>query len=284
MFATCYADSRGVQMNWPKGHKLVSDFMAEIIEGETKRIIVMEAKIPPEHRGAYHGLATSKDGRTAHIIVDGQLPEDRKKELVARELAHLKGGGRSFDADWVQDINQLIEQSKKHATLALQSVIIPERKVTEGILVKSISVLWARMVEELSLDWTKAYQIPPHIWEEIIAGAFKKAGFEEVILTPRSRDHGRDVLATSRGVGCVKIIGSVKAYAPNHLVKHDHVRALLGVLSGEQNASKGIVATTSDFAPLLASDPYIKPFLPTRLELLNGEQLKDWLLTLSKKT
>ncbi|WP_370137360.1 hypothetical protein [Bradyrhizobium sp. USDA 313] len=31
-------------------------------------------------------------------------------------------------------------------------------------------------------------------------------------LTPRSGDHGRDVIAVRSGVGCIKIIGSVKAY------------------------------------------------------------------------
>jgi restriction system protein len=79
------------------------------------------------------------------------------------------------------------------------------------------------------------------------------------------------VIAVKNGVGCVKIIGSVKAYKPGHLVKHEDVRALLGVLSGEQNASKGIITTTSDFAPKIKSDPFIKPFMPTRLELMNGE-------------
>jgi restriction system protein len=85
------------------------------------------------------------------------------------------------------------------------------------------------------------------------------------------------VIAVKNGVGCVKIIGSVKAYKPGQLVKHEDVRALLGVLSGEQNASKDIITTTSDFAPKIKSDPFIKPFMPTRLELMNGEQLQSWL-------
>ena len=77
------------------------------------------------------------------------------------------------------------------------------------------------------------------------------------------------------------MIGSVKAYKPGHLVKHDDVRALLGVLNGEQDASKAIIATTSDFAPLISSDPFIKPYLPTRLELMNGNQLMKWLSDLA---
>ena len=53
-------------------------------------------------------------------------------------------------------------------------------------------------------------------WEEMIAGAYSRAGFDEVILTPRSGDYGRDVIAIRKGIGCIKIIGSVKAYKPGH--------------------------------------------------------------------
>jgi restriction system protein len=110
----------------------------------------------------------------------------------------------------------------------------------------------------------------------------EKLSPREVVLTPRSGDYGRDIIAIRHGIGCIKIIGSVKAYKPGHLVKHDDVRALLGVMSGEQNTSKGIISTTSDFAPRISSDPFIKPFLPTRLEMMNGETLKNWLIALAK--
>jgi restriction system protein len=75
----------------------------------------------------------------------------------------------------------------------------------------------------------------------------------------------------------------VKAYKPRNEVSYDDIRALLGVLSGEQNASKGILTTTSDFPPRLISDPFITPFLPTRLELMNGDSLQKWLGGLLKK-
>jgi restriction system protein len=73
----------------------------------------------------------------------------------------------------------------------------------------------------------------------------------------------------------------VKAYKPGKLVRYDDVRALLGVMSGEPDTSKGIITTTSDFPPNIRSDPYIAPFLPTRLELMNGEQLRTWLTDLA---
>jgi restriction system protein len=117
----------------------------------------------------------------------------------------------------------------------------------------------------------------------MIAGAFKRAGYDDVILTPRSGDHGRDVIATRHGIGCVKILGSVKAYKPGHLVTHEAVRSLHGVVAADANASKGIIATTSDFAPTLGNDRFLKTLMPTRIELINGDQLQKWLASLNEK-
>jgi restriction system protein len=170
----------------------------------------------------------------------------------------------------------------KKADVSISSIIIPEKRTSEGILVKSISDLWGEVVTRLGADWSAAVQISPDQWEELIAGAFKKAGYDDVTLTPRSRDHGRDVIAVRHGVGCVKIIGSVKANAPGNLVSYDDVRALIGVMTGERDTSKGIITTTSDFPPRIREDPFIRPFLPTRLELLNGPELQQWLTELNK--
>jgi restriction system protein len=79
----------------------------------------------------------------------------------------------------------------------------------------------------------------------------------------------------------VKIIGSVKAYKPGTLVDYDSIRALIGVMAGERDVSKGIITTTSDFPPRVGEDPFIKPFMPTRLELINGENLRKWLTGLN---
>jgi restriction system protein len=69
-----------------------------------------------------------------------------------------------------------------------------------------------------------------------------------------------------------EIIDQVKAFKPPNLVKADDVRALMGVLQGD-GASKGFLTTTSDFAPKLTEDPLIKPFIPSRIGLINGTAL-----------
>jgi restriction system protein len=172
---------------------------------------------------------------------------------------------------------------KPVSTLVLSALIVPEAKVADGLSIQTITVSWQAIVRYLEKNWDHAHEIPPDKWEEIIAGAFKAEGYDEVILTPRSSDDGRDVIAIRKGIGTVKILGSVKAYGPGRLVRHDDVRALVGVLAMEPNSSKGIITTTSDFAPKVYTNPKYVALMPTRLELVNGKQLQEWLVRLAKE-
>ena len=85
-------------------------------------------------------------------------------------------------------------------SLLLQAMIVAPNKVNEGRLVEAVALPWFDIIEHLKRDPGAAFQIPATKWEEIIAGAYKKAGFTEVVLTPRSGDAGRDVIATMRGL------------------------------------------------------------------------------------
>jgi restriction system protein len=161
---------------------------------------------------------------------------------------------------------------KTVVSLLLQAVIVPGNRTSEGVLVEAVALAWFKIVKLLTDDPALAFQIEPRKWEEIIAAAWKVADFDEVILTPHSGDLGRDVIAVKRGIGTVRIIDQVKAYKPGHLVTANDVRALLGILEGDK-ASKGFLTTTSDFAPRLRDDILLKPFMPARLELINGETL-----------
>lgn len=167
--------------------------------------------------------------------------------------------------------------------LLLQAVIVRGDKTAEGRLIAAVAIPWFDIIELLQKDPTIAFQISPDKWEEIIAGAYHKSGFDEVTLTPRSGDHGRDVIAVKKELGSVRVIDQVKAYEPGHLVTRDDVSALVGVLHGD-GASKGFLTTTSDFAPLLRKDPLILPFVPSRLELVDGKTLLTRLDELARKT
>lgn len=158
------------------------------------------------------------------------------------------------------------------SSVLLQGLIVPGDQNDEGRLVRAVAPPWFEIIRLLQEDPESAFRIPARKWEEIVAGAYERAGFEEVVLTPASGDLGRDVIAVKRGIGRIRIIDQVKAYKPSHLVTANDVRALMGVVH-EDGAAKGFATTTSEFAPKLHEDPLITPLIPSRLELVNGEQL-----------
>jgi hypothetical protein len=110
------------------------------------------------------------------------------------------------------DERKEFESSHFEVPLQVSGIVTPEQRKNVGVLVQSSSVIWVEIVRRLHKNWEHAFEIAPREWEEIIAGAFDKAGFDEVILTPRSGDFGRDVIAVKKGFGSIKIIGSVKAF------------------------------------------------------------------------
>ncbi|HZE54301.1 MAG TPA: restriction endonuclease [Bradyrhizobium sp.] len=102
--------------------------------------------------------------------------------------------------------------------LIMKAIIVPGDKTSEGVLIEAVALPWLDIIEMVLKDPAAAFQIPPRMWEEIIAGAYKKAGFDEVTLTPRSGDLGRDVIAVKKAHGIVRVIDQVKAFAPDNLV------------------------------------------------------------------
>lgn len=175
-----------------------------------------------------------------------------------------------------------LQATAVHGVLAIKAIIIPGEKTPAGGLVEAVAPAWFEIIQYLEADPEWMYHIDHRRWEEILAGAYEAAGFDEVILTPRSGDFGRDVIAVKKGHWGVRILDQMKAYKPGHLVTANDVRAMLGVITGDQNTSKGVVTTTADFAPGIKDDPLIKPYLPYRIELVNGTQLVDHLTRIAR--
>jgi restriction system protein len=168
------------------------------------------------------------------------------------------------------------------AGLLMQTVVELGPKTDDGHIIEAVTLPWFAIVEALQKDPAMAFQMTPRMWEEMVAGAYERARFDEVILTPRSGDLGRDVIAIKRGLGTIRVIDQVKAKGPGHLVTANDVRALLGVLDAD-GASKGFLTTTSDFAPRLPEDRLLKKYMGSQLELVNGTQLLARLKELAKK-
>lgn len=158
-------------------------------------------------------------------------------------------------------------------------IVLKKSNVAEGEIVIASSIPWRAIYDRIKKDpqLLENFAKHPRQFEEFIAGAYDAAGWDEVVLTPRSGDGGRDVIAVKYGFGSIRFLEQTKAYSPGHLVSHNDVRAMLGVLTTDPNSSKGLITTTSDFQPTVRLSPEFRPFLPHRLELKNGKELVKWL-------
>ena len=171
--------------------------------------------------------------------------------------------------------------AKNDPTITLKAILEFGDRVDDGRLVEAVALPWFEIMRMIKADPNSIYTINPYTWEEIIAGAYTRAGFDEVILTPRSGDNGRDVVATKRGIGSIRFFDQVKAYKPGHLVTAEEVRAMVGTITAAANVSKGVVTTTSDFAPRILQVDYVRALVPYRLELKGRDDLLSWLEQLS---
>jgi restriction system protein len=195
-----------------------------------------------------------------------------------------------FQSGYVQSGYFSVTEGKKAAETApavvLSALIVPGEKTSEGLIVQAAAVPWFKIVEMLQRDPEEAYRIDWRVWEEIVAAAWSEWGkrFDakiEVILTPASGDGGKDVIVTLHGHGSVKYFDQVKAYKPGHLVDRVRVDAMLGTLQRHGAVSKGIITTTSDFAPGVWADEELKKLMPTRLELRPRDALFEWLCSVA---
>ena len=160
------------------------------------------------------------------------------------------------------------------SVLLAATLFYPVDERSEGRLVQASMIPLLDILRFLERDPDSVYGIDPIKWEEIIAASYDASGlFDEVILTPRSGDGGKDVVGVIRGIG--RIVESIKRKTPRHLVTADDVRVCAFQLLDERNV-KARISTTWEFAPKLRQDPLIDRLVKEqRLELLNRKDLFD---------
>ena len=166
--------------------------------------------------------------------------------------------------------------------LLVASVLGFGPKVPEGRVVQVVGIAWYEIIAQLDQDPEFLSRRPWREVEEIIAGGYEREGYR-VTLTPASNDRGRDVIAERDDIGKIRIYDQVKRYAPGNPVPAADVRELLGVLDLNRNVSKGVLSTTSTFAPGVMNDTDIMRLVPYRLELREGPEVNRWLMELAKK-
>lgn len=217
-------------------------------------------------------------GRQFHRPVDYPSSDTTVDAHLGDRLSPARPLANVRLRDAVATLRAYLEQP----LIVLPAVVTSIRDNVPGAqLIRAIGIPWLAILGELNRDPNFLFQFVQHSrnFEEFIAASYDRAGYD-VLLTPRSGDSGRDVIATMPGHLSVRILDQCKAYSPGHAVPANDVRAMLGVITGDQNTSKGVVTTTATFAPGIDKDPILAPYLPHRLELRDGRRLREWLLTL----
>lgn len=177
-----------------------------------------------------------------------------------------------------------IDEVLSKSSFLMQAVVIPGAKTTDGQIIIAVTEPWYDIIEFLAKYPDQIYKIHPRKLEQLIAGAYEREGYK-VTLTPYSGDLGRDIIAEKKeiraerkDIGLIRIVEDVKRYKPDHLVKASEARSLVGVMTMD-NATKGYLSTTSDFAPKLREDRLIKPLLlDNRLVLIHGDMIIERLI------
>jgi restriction system protein len=219
-------------------------------------------------------------GGVANLSVTRKLVNDladRPRTVSAVGSAHLVLGAATIEATGTV-FPPSVEQELPDVLMAAD-VLSFGGTTPDGRLVVGVTVPWFEIIRQLQQDPGFLFTVDWRKLEELIAGAFEQDGWPEVVLTPRSADKGRDVIATRPGIGSVRIIGQVKAYRAGRVVTADEVKAVCFTRELDR-ASKAMVMTTATFAPGIAKDSGLQSYVPHQLELIDGEMLRKWLLSL----
>jgi restriction system protein len=163
-------------------------------------------------------------------------------------------------------------------TRELPSIRPVDRLYASQVQNAPVAIEHLHVVNEELLD---ALRSSPHLltqltarrFEEVVAAIWQRLGYD-IVLTPRSRDGGKDIYAVRHSeVGNLLYVIECKRYAPNRPVGVEIVRSLYGVAQQER-ASMGIVATTSTFTKGAME---FQSKVPYQLSLHDYRSLGRWL-------
>jgi HJR/Mrr/RecB family endonuclease len=149
-----------------------------------------------------------------------------------------------------------------HRTLPSVDELLPQLKLPTRFQSDLLTAenLPLEMIRQVANNPRVMHQMSPRRFEEFIAELIEQLGFDDVLLTPLSRDGGRDIIAR-KAIHDIPItfFFECKKYAETNRVQLDTLRALLGVVAHDsRSANIGVLVTTSRFTrgckELIATD------------------------------
>lgn len=150
---------------------------------------------------------------------------------------------------------------------------------TETAVVHVLDMINAEVVRHLHNKPELMYDMDPRRFEQLIAHLMEDMGYE-IELTPETHDGGRDILAVLKvPAGEILTIVECKRYRADRRVGIDIVERFLYTIDRKDNASCGLIATTSFFSEdALEREREHK----WRLALKDFNSIKQWLANYGK--
>lgn len=202
--------------------------------------------------------------RLLEIVREARRRENEKAQALAFSLSHLP----------LKTVEIITEPDFSDKS----NLILPKKFSKRIVSVDSIPI---QLLQAISSDPRHLHALSPRQFEKFIAELVDGIGFNDVVLTPRSYDGGKDVIA-SRIVNGIPLTFyfECKKYAEGNKIQIDTLRSLLGVVAHDSNkANIGVLVTTSTFTAgskkLILSE--------CRLDGKDYEGLTDWIDDYSKK-
>lgn len=146
--------------------------------------------------------------------------------------------------------------------------------VTREAVVVSLNEINAALIAYFTRHPEKMFELSPRKFEELIAEIFRDMG-AEVQLTPTVKDGGRDILAhLTLPFAKILTIVECKKYSPGNPVGLDIVERFMYTIDRRDNASFGLVVTTSNFTEGAME---VERKYPGRLGLRDFQSIASWL-------
>ena len=117
------------------------------------------------------------------------------------------------------------------------------------VVLRSVGYLPLKVIAKILRSPESMRDLSPRQFEEFVAELLHELDFEDIVLTPQSRDGGKDVIASKRVNGIpLSFYFECKKYAHDNKVQLATLRALLGTMAHESTqVNKGVLVTTSTF-------------------------------------
>jgi HJR/Mrr/RecB family endonuclease len=235
------------------------------IECKRTRRIVGESVIEQAWRMVQAGVADwaavlttssfSEDAKRFAMESDGRVNlYDRKAlwslAMKARQRMEDRAGGIAFRFGQL-DLTHLDQLDLSHysgaeLTVTHHDLAIPAEFKNRLVQVEQIPL---RAIDMILRDERHLHRLAPREFEEFVADMIHQLGFRDVLLTPRSTDGGKDVVASKLVHGIpITFYFECKKYAASNKVQLDTLRALLGTVAHNSRAANiGVLVTTSTF-------------------------------------